>query len=81
MQLYRFYPTDFVRQYVVAKDADHLSQLKGVLFADFLRATREWLVDSDDPDDVATVDEMREKFALALSKAEAQPITFIDENY
>ncbi len=81
MQLFRFYPAMFVRQYAVATDMTHLQQLRGALFTDFLRATREWLVDSDDADDITTVDQMREEFEQALANAEARPMTFIDDHY
>lgn len=80
MKLFRFYPGDYVRQYAISENLDDLWLKQDELFYEYIAYNYSYL-DYDDLEDSKIITEYRPRFMQGLYKAEAQPLTFIDNHY
>ena len=81
MKLFRFYPTDYVRIYVLAENNEQLSARADELFDLYFREHYSW-VDMSDPEEKDYIEEKRPEFVIGLVGAQECPAGFaIDSHY
>ena len=69
MKLYKFYPEDYKRMYVIGTSARDIIDRGNQLFDIFIKSEYEW-IDVDDPDEAAYMEEKRETFNKGLTDVE-----------
>ena len=70
MKLFMFYPNDYCRMYVLARDKDHVCKMYGLLFDKYFKMEYSGWIDPDDEDEQDYIEQKRERFFEGLSKAE-----------
>lgn len=81
MKLFKFYPNEFCRMYVVGKDIPNILQRREELFLKFIEEECPW-IDSAESDDMEYIETRRADFDKGLYKiVEVQDGMAIDSHY
>jgi hypothetical protein len=68
MKLFKFYPNEFCRMYVIGNSLEEVQSRVDELFIMYMKTSYDWL-DVDDPDEFEYIEEKREEFLRGLLKA------------
>lgn len=81
MKLFKFYPNEFRRMYVIGLSLEEVQTRAEELFEKYMKSNYSWL-DLDDPDEADYIEEQKEKFTEGLSKLKELPSgVAIDSHY
>lgn len=83
MKLFKFYPNDYCRMYVVGKDIPEILRQREELFIQYLTDDSSWIdVDDPDEDEIEYIEEKRGIFYEGLKKIRELPDgVAIDSHY
>jgi SMC interacting uncharacterized protein involved in chromosome segregation len=81
MKLFKFYPNEFCRMYVIGNSLEEVQSRVDELFGQYMKDNYSWL-DLDDPDEADYIEELKETFTKGLQKLEELPSGIaIDSHY
>ena len=72
MKLFKFFPNEFCRCYLVADSIDDVIGRKEQLFREYLKDDNPW-TDPDDPDEFFYIEDKRKDFYEGLEKSQRDP--------
>ena len=81
MKLFKFYPNDFCRMYVMGKSKEEVQSRADELFNQYMKNNYSW-VELNDPDEAYYIEEQLQDFEAGLAKLIELPLGMaIDSHY